>query len=107
MRINLVLIVATALFVGALGCMHGPSSGHAPNDRDRDVVKEEELMSCLGLTVKEVVRRMKLDEMFWCDEPPGCLRGMTYSDANGNSVTLYIDHNNPLHRKFNENCVWD
>ena len=70
---------------------------------------EVQLNECLGHTADEVVQRMRLGdaEWRWTDEPPGILRGVSYSPADGRRVTLYIAEGEPLFRKFSDRCEWD
>jgi hypothetical protein len=72
--------------------------------------KKSDLAACLGITMAEMVQRMRLDQaksQYWVDEPPGILRGREFYLPDGTSVTLYISDGDPLFREFSERREWD
>jgi hypothetical protein len=112
------------LLTGALGiwlASKAHSRGPSPEDQTDSagqqskpaqavqLVREQELKSCLGQRADQVVEKMKLVDAkwFWCDEPPCVLRGVTYFPQQGTQVTLYINSAEPLFRQFKEDCEWN
>ncbi|HZZ80411.1 MAG TPA: hypothetical protein VFE62_18050 [Gemmataceae bacterium] len=75
---------------------------------DRPEASEESLKKCLNKTAKEVVEHFKLKdaEWHWIDEPPGILRGVSYS-VNKQYFNLYIADGEKLFRRFNEKRKWN
>ncbi|HEX4610966.1 MAG TPA: hypothetical protein VH092_22440 [Urbifossiella sp.] len=67
------------------------------------------LHECLGRPASEVVERLRLadSKWYWTDEPPGTLRGVTFSPGDGRQVTLYIAEGEPLFRQFSDQREWD
>ncbi|VTU01562.1 unnamed protein product [Gemmataceae bacterium] len=72
-------------------------------------VTEATLEAFLGLTARELVDALGLAEgqRDWTDEPPCVLRGVSYSVADGASVTLYIASGEPLFRQLKLHREWD
>jgi hypothetical protein len=75
----------------------------------RRELNEAQLNDCLGLTVRQLVKRLELEQAdrSWVDEPPAILRGVRYRTSAGLTVIAYIAEGEPLHRKFNEQFEWD
>jgi hypothetical protein len=84
-----------------------PAPAQSPLPRGRRGVAL--LEPCLGRTVREVVQLLGLGdaERYWTDEPPGILRGASYFQRDGRSVTLYIAEGEPLFHRFSDRMEWD
>ena len=67
------------------------------------------LDECLGQPARDVVQQLRLGdaEWHWTDEPPGVLRGVSYSPVDGRQVSVYIAEGEPLFRKFSARRKWD
>jgi len=80
---------------------------HATNQETK--MDKTSLEGYVNLQAKDVVAKMGLEKAkwSWTHEPPGILRGATYSLGEKTYVKIYIGRGERLYRKFDEKCEWD
>ena len=104
-----VFVLCLTALVPACADKTGTKESAVPSQPVSREATDGKLKKCIGQTAKDVVQLLGLKDAKWewVDEPPGILRGVTYSSDKTHSVTIYIAEGETLFRKFDEKRKWD